>query len=34
MERNIYIQKITELIERCNDVPLLDLIYKLLLKSV
>lgn len=34
MDKNIYIQKITELMERCNDVPLLDLIYKLLLKSV
>ena len=34
MDKNTYIQKITELMERCNDLPLLDLIYKLLLKSV
>jgi len=28
-----YIQKIVELLERCNDIPLLDLILKLLQKS-
>ena len=28
-----YIAKIVELLENCNDIPLLDLIYKLLLKS-
>ena len=33
MNKAEYIQKIAELMERCNDIPLLDLIYKLLLKS-
>ena len=33
MSKEEYIKKIAELIERCNDIPLLDLIYKLLLKS-
>lgn len=33
MNKAEYIQKITELIERSNDIPLLDLIYRLLLKS-
>lgn len=28
-----YIQKITELMDQCNDIPLLDLIMKLLQKS-
>jgi hypothetical protein len=27
-----YVQKITELLEKCNDLPLLDLIYQLLKK--
>lgn len=34
MDKNIYIQKITELMKRCNDLPLLDLIYKLLCRSI
>lgn len=29
-----YIQQINGLMERCNDIPLLDLIYKLLAKSL
>lgn len=29
-----YINTINELLETCNDIPLLDLIFKLLLKSV
>ena len=29
-----YVVKINELLEKCNDLPLLDLIYKLLNKSV
>ena len=33
MNKAEYIKKITELIERSNDIPLLDLIYRLLLKS-
>lgn len=33
MNKAEYIKKIAELIERCNDMPLLDLIYRLLLKS-
>lgn len=33
MNKAEYVQKIAELMERCNDIPLLDLIYKLLLKS-
>lgn len=28
-----YIEKIIELLRRCNDIPLLDLIFKLLQKS-
>ena len=28
-----YIEKITEAMRRCNDIPLLDLIYKILTKS-
>lgn len=29
-----YIQQINNLMEKCNDLPLLDLIFKLLIKSV
>jgi len=29
-----YIEKIVELLEKCNDISLLDLVYKLLNKSV
>lgn len=32
--KNEYISLITELLEKCNDIPLLDLILKLLRKSV
>lgn len=28
-----YVQKITELLKQCKDIELLDLLYKLLLKS-
>lgn len=31
--KEFYIEKITEAMRRCNDIPLLDLIYKLLIKS-
>ena len=34
MNKEQYIQKILELLQECNDIPLLDLIYKLLDKSV
>lgn len=34
MTKEQYIQKITNLISECNDIPLLDLILKLLLKSL
>lgn len=33
MSKEEYIKKIAELMELCNDMPLLDLIYRLLLKS-
>ena len=33
MNKEEYIKRISEMIERCNDIPLLDLIYKLLCKS-
>lgn len=33
MNKAEYIKKITAKMERCNDIPLLDLIYKLLCKS-
>lgn len=32
MTKEVYIKKINSLLERCNDIPLLDLIYKLLCK--
>lgn len=31
--KEFYIEQIAEAIRRCNDIPLLDLIYKLLIKS-
>lgn len=34
MNKEQYIQKILELLNECNDIPLLDLIFKLLGKSV
>ncbi len=34
MNKEFYIKAIAELIDKCNDIPLLDLIYKLLCKSV
>jgi hypothetical protein len=34
MSKEEIIQKITELLHQCNDVPLLDLILKLLRKSL
>ena len=33
MNKEEYIKRISEMMERCNDIPLLDLIYKLLCKS-
>lgn len=34
MKKADYIQKIVEIMERCNDVSLLDLIYRILCKSM
>lgn len=34
MNKEQYIQKILELLNECNDIPLLDLIFKLLGKSI
>ena len=34
MNKEQYIQKITDLLNKCNDIPLLDLIFKLLRKSI
>lgn len=34
MTKEQYIEKINELMEICNDIPLLDLIFKLLCKSL
>lgn len=34
MTKEQYIEQITELMEKCNDIPLLDLIFKLLTKSL
>lgn len=34
MTKEEYILKIDELLHECNDIPLLDLIYKLLFKSI
>lgn len=31
--KELYIKAISDLLEKCNDIPLLDLIYKLLCKS-
>ena len=33
-EKEFYINAISDLLKRCNDVSLLDLIYKLLCKSI
>lgn len=33
MTKDEYIQKIVAMLEACNDIPLIDLIYKLLRKS-
>lgn len=33
MKKEDYINMITDLMERCNDIPLLDLIYRLLCRS-
>lgn len=30
--KEAYIEKITEAMRRCNDIPLLDLIYRILIK--
>ena len=32
--KKFYIQAISDLMERCNDLSLLDLIYKILIKAV
>ena len=34
MDKEQYIQKIVDLLNECNDIPLLDLIFKLLRKSI
>lgn len=34
MSKEAYIQKIVEKLNECNDIPLLDLIFRLLHKSV
>lgn len=34
MSKNEYIEKITMMLESCNDIPLIDLIFKLLSKSL
>lgn len=34
MTKEHYIQKIIALLEQCNDIPLLDLIFRLLRKSL
>lgn len=34
MSKEAYIQKITEKLNECNDIPLLDLILRLLIKSI
>ena len=33
-DKKFYIQTISDLMERCNDLSLLDLIYKILIKAV
>ena len=32
--KKFYIEAINKMMEKCNDIPLLDLIYKLLCKSI
>lgn len=34
MTKEMYIQKIIDLLNECNDIPLIDLIFRLLGKSV
>ena len=34
MNKDEYIERIVELLRRCNDIPLIDLIFRLLRKSV
>lgn len=34
MNKNEYIEQIVLMLEACNDIPLIDLIYKLLAKSL
>lgn len=34
MEKEKYIEEIISLLWNCNDIPLIDLIYKLLFKSI
>ena len=34
LTKNDYIEAISELMKNCNDIPLLDLVYKLFLKSI
>ena len=34
MSKNEYIEKIEIMLEKCNDIPLIDLIYRLLAKSL
>lgn len=34
MTKEVYIQKIIEMLGECGDIPLLDLIYRLLCKSI
>lgn len=34
MSKEEYIQKIIEKLNECNDIPLIDLIYRLLCKSI
>ena len=34
MKKEVYIKMICDLMERCNDISLLDLIYKILAKSL
>ncbi len=34
MSKNEYIEKIETMLDECNDIPLIDLIYQLLAKSL
>ena len=33
-EKRFYVEQITELVNKCNDTSLLDLIFKLLIKTI